>query len=104
MNDSDRPSEESSIKDVDAVLKHLTSRWSSVKKARIDLDFKVVAQALDGVDEYIRQLAISWGEHQTVIKNAIQVDRDFVLSDVYPLQVEKALKDAEVPIKGDFPN
>lgn len=103
MNDSDRPSEESSIKDVDAVLKHLTNRWASVKKARIDLDFKVVAQALDGVDEYIRQLAISWGEHQTVIKNAIQVDRDFVLSDAYPLQVEKALKDAEVPIKGDFP-
>ena len=63
-----------------------------------------MAQALDGVDENLRQLAISWGEEQTVIKNAIQVDRDFVLSDAYPVEVEKALKDAGVPIKGEFPN
>ena len=104
MNDSDRPSEEAAIKHIDAVLKQLTSRWANVKKARIDLDFKTVAQALDGVDENITQLAISWDEHQTVIENAIQVDRDFVLSDEYPPQVEKALKDAEVPIKGEFPS
>ena len=104
MNDSDRPSEEAAIKRVDAVLKQLTSRWASVKKARIDLDFKTVAQALDGFEENIKQLAISWGEEQTVIENAIQVDSDFVLSDAYPVQVEKALKDAGVPIKGEFPN
>lgn len=104
MNNSDRSSEEAAIKRVDAVLKQLTSRWASLKKARIDLDFKTVAQAVDGVDENLKQLAISWGEEQTVIENAIQVDRDFVLSDAYPVEVEKALKDAGVPIKGEFPN
>lgn len=104
MNDSDRPSEEAAIKRVDAVLKQLTSWWASLKKARIDLDFKTVAQALNGVDESLGQLAISWGEDRTVIENAMQVDWDFVLSDAYPVQVEKALKDAGVPIKGEFPN
>ena len=104
MNDSDRPSEESAIRDVDVMLKRLVSRWASVKRARIDLDFKTAAQALDGTDEDIRQLAISWGEHQIVIKNTIQVDQDFVLSDAYPVEVEKAMKNAEIPIKGEFPS
>lgn len=63
MNDSDRPSEESAITDVDVMLKRLVSRWASVKKARIDLEFKTVAQLLNGADEDIRQLALSWGEH-----------------------------------------
>ena len=62
-----------------------------------------MAQALDGVDEDIRQLALSWGEHQIVIKNVIQVEQDFFLSDAYPQEVEKAMKDAEIPIKGEFP-
>lgn len=104
MNDLGRPSESDAIRHIDAVLKRLTSRWASTKKARIDLDFKTVAQALDGADEEIRQLANSWDEHQTVIKNAIQVDQDFVLSDAYPTEVEKAMKDAEIPIRGEFPN
>ena len=103
MNDLDRPSEEAAIRDIDTVLNQLTSRWVSIKKARKDLDLKTVAQALDGVDEHIRQLVLSWGEHQTLIKNAIQVDQDFVLSDAYPTEVEKAMKDAEIPIKGEFP-
>ena len=102
MNNLGRSSEEA-IKYVDAVLKHLTSRWASIKKARKDLDFKSGTQALDSVDENIRQLALSWGEHQTVIKNAIQVDRDFILSDAYPIEIEKAMKDAAIPIKGEFP-
>ena len=102
MNNLGRSSEEA-IKYVDAVLKHLTSRWASIKKARKDLDFKTGAQALDSVDEKISQLALSWGEHQTVIKNAIQSDQDFVLSDAYPTEIEKAMKDAEIPIKGEFP-
>ena len=104
MNDSDRPSEKAAIRYIDAVLKRLANHWASVKKARNDLDFKTVAQAVDDTDEDIRQLALGWGEHQTALENAIQADRDFVLSDVYPLQVEKALKDAEVRIKGEFPN
>lgn len=104
MNDSDHPSEEAAIKHVDTVLKQLTSRWASVKKARTELDFKTVAQALEGFDEISKQLATSWSEHQTVIENAIQVEREFVLSDAYSPQVEKALKDVEVPIKGKFPN
>jgi hypothetical protein len=103
MNNLDRLSEEAAIKRIDAVLKHLTSRWASIKKARKDLDFKTGAQALDSVDENISQLGISWGEHQTVIKNAIQVDQDFVLSDAYPTEIEKAMQDAEIPIKGEFP-
>ncbi len=103
MNDSERPSEESAIRYVEAVFKRLASDWASVKKARIDLNFKTAAQALDGVDEDIRQLASIWSEHQTVIKNAIQVEQDFVLSDAYPTEVEKAMKDAEIPIKGEFP-
>lgn len=103
MNNSARPSEESAITDVDVTLKGLVSRWASVKKARIDLDFKTVAQLLNGADEDIRQLALSWGEHQTVIKNAIQVDQDFVLSDAYAPEIEKAMKNAEIPIKGEFP-
>lgn len=104
MNDIDRPSEEAAIKHIDAVLKQLTTRWTSVKQARTDLDFKAVAQSLDGVDENIARLSTSWNEYQTVIENAIQVDREFVLSDEYPPQVEKALRDADVPIKGEFPN
>jgi len=104
MNDLDRPLEEAAITHIDAVLKRLISRWASTKKARIDLDFKTVAQALDGANEDIRQLANSWDEHQTVIKNAIQVDQDFILSDAYPAEVEKAMKDAEIPIRGEFPN
>lgn len=104
MNDIDRPSEEAAIKCIDAVLKQLATRWISVKQARIDLDFKAVAQSLDGVDENITQLSTSWNEHQAVIENAIQVDRQFVLSDEYPPQVEKALKDVDIPIKGEFPN
>lgn len=104
MNDIDRPSEEAAIKYIDAVLKQLTKRWTNVKQARTDLDFKAVAQLLDAVDENITRLSTSWNEHQTVIENAIQVEREFILSDEYPLQVEKALKDADVPIKGEFPN
>lgn len=104
MDDTDRSSEEAAIKCIDAVLKQLGTRWTSVKQARIDLDFKAVAQSLDGVDENITQLSTSWNEHQTVIENAIQVEREFVLSDEYPPQVEKALKDVDVPIKGQFPN
>lgn len=103
MNDSERPLEESTLRDVDAVLKRLSSRWVSIKKARIDLDFKTAAQALDDTDEAIRQLALIWGEHQTVIKNAIQIDQDEVLSDAYVIEVEKAMKDAKIPIKGEFP-
>lgn len=104
MNDLGRPPEEATIRHIDAVLKHLTSRWASIKKARKDLDFKTVAQALDGADEDLRQLTSSWDEQQTVIKNAIQLDRDFVLSDAYPTEVEKAMQDAAIPIKGEFPN
>ena len=104
MNSSDHASEEAAIKRIDAVLKQLTSRWASVKKARSELDFKTLAQALDGFDENIRQLETSWNEHQPVIENAIQVDLDFVLSDAYPPQIEKALNDVGVPIKGEFPN
>jgi len=104
MNDLGCPSEEAAIRHIEAVLKNLTSRWASIKKARIDLDFKTVAQAIDSADEDIRQLASSWGEHQTTIKNAIQVEQDFVLSDAYPLEVEEAMKNAGIPLKGEFPN
>ncbi len=104
MNDLDHPSEEVAIKHVDTVLKNLTSRWASIKKARKDLDFKTVVQALDGANQDISQLALSWDEHQTVIKDAIQVEQNFVLSDAYPPEVEKAMKDIGIPIKGEFPN
>ncbi len=104
MNDSNHLSEEAALKHIDAVLKQLTSRWANLKKARVDLNFKTVDQALEGVDENIKQLAISWDEHQTTIENTIQVERDFVLSTAYAPQIEKALKEAEVPIKGEFPN
>lgn len=59
MNDIDRPLEEAAIKHIDAVLKQLTTRWTSVKQARTDLDFKAVAQSLDGVDENITRLSTS---------------------------------------------
>lgn len=104
MNDSDHPSAASAIKHIDSLLKQLTSRWTATKKARGELDFKTVAQALDGVDENIRQLSISWSEHQIVLKHAIQLEREFVLSDAYPLQVEQALKDVKIPLEGEFPN
>lgn len=104
MNESEYLSQEAALKHIDAALKQLTSRWANLKKARIDLNFKTVAQALEGVDENIQQLAVNWDECQTVIENAIQSDREFVLSKDYAPQVEKALQDAEVPIKGEFPN
>lgn len=104
MNDSAHLSEEAAIKHIDAVLKQLTSQWVSLKKARIDLNFKTVAQALERVPENINQLAISWDEHQPTIEAATQVERDFVMSDAYAPQVEQALRDAGVPIKGEFPS
>ena len=103
MSDSEKLAKDP-FKHIDSVLKQLTRRWGSIKKAKQDLDFKTVVQALDGVDEDIRQLETGWGEHHTVIKEAIQVDREFVLSDAYPLEIEKAMNNAEIPIKGEFPN
>ena len=104
MNDSDHLSEEATIKHIDAVLKQLNSRWTSLKKARIDLNFKTVTQSFDGVDENLGQLTKTWGENRTIIENALQVDQEFVRSDAYPLEVEQALKDAGIPVKGEFPN
>jgi hypothetical protein len=104
MNDSDHLSEEAAIASINAVLKQLTSRWTSLKKARIDLNFKTVTQALEGIDENVKQLALNWGDNKTVIETAIQDQRDFVLSDAYPLEVEQALRDAGVPIRGKFPS
>ena len=104
MNDSDHLSDEAAIASIDAVLKQLTIRWTSLKKARIDLNFKTVTQALEGIDENLGQLTKTWGENRTIIENALQVDRDFVRSDAYPLEVEQALKDAGIPIKGEFPS
>ena len=104
MNNLNNPSEEAATKQVNAALKRLTSRQASIKKARIELDDKTVALGLEGGLENIRQLELAWHEQQTVIENAIQVEREFILSDAYPPQVERALKDAEVPIKGQFPN
>lgn len=103
MNDLNNSSE-SAVKHIDSALKHLMRRWTSVKKARKDLDFRTGAQALDGIDQDIRHLETSWSEHQSVIKETIQLERDFVLSDAYPPEVEKAMHDAEVPIRGEFPN
>lgn len=102
MNDSDQLSKDA-FKYIDSVLKQLTRRWASIKKAKQDLDLKTVAQALEGIDEDIRQLENSWSEHHTVIEEAIRVDREFVLSDAYPLEVEKAMRDAEIPMRGEFP-
>lgn len=104
MNDSNHSFEEAAIKHIDAVLKRLTSRWTSLKKSRSELDFKTAAQTLDEIEVNIKQLATSWSEHQTTIKDALQVEREFVLSDTYSPQVEQALRDAQVPIKGEFPN
>jgi len=59
-----------------------------------------VAQALDGGVDDIRQQLETRSKQ---LLNAIQVDRDFVLMDAYPVEVEKALKDAGVPIKVNFP-
>lgn len=103
MNDTDQLSGDA-FKYIDSVLKQLTRRWASIKKAKQDLDLKTVVQALEGIDEDIRQLEHSWVEHHTVIKEAIQADREFVLSDAYPLEVEKAMRNAEIPIRGEFPN
>lgn len=103
MNDSDRLSEEFAIREVNAVLKRLSTRWASAKKARNDWDFKTSAQALDAIEQDIRQMPLRWDVHQTVIKNAIHVEQDFVLSDAYPQEIEHALKDAGIPLKGEFP-
>ncbi len=104
MNDLDPLSEETAIASIDAVLKQLTSRWTSLKKARIDLNFKTINQSLEGVNENIKQLSISWDEEQPTIKTAIQIERDFVLSKDYAPQVEQALQDVGIPIKGEFPS
>lgn len=104
MNDSDHLSEEAALKHIDLLFKQLTSRWASFKKARTDLNFKVVSQALDGVDENLEEIGKSWDENRTIIENALQVDWDFVGSDAYPPEVEQALKDAGIPLKGEFPS
>jgi hypothetical protein len=104
MNDSAHLSEEAALKHIDVPLKQLTSRWASLKKARIDLNFKIVTQSLDGIDENLEELGKIWGENRTIIENALQVDRDFIRSDAYPLEVEQALKDAGVPVQGKFPS
>ncbi len=104
MNESESQSEKSTINEIDAVLKQLATNWAKIKKARKDLDFKTSAQSLEALNKDIRQLGESWSEHQTVIKDAIQVDQNFVQSDAYPTEVENALKNAGITLKGEFPS
>jgi len=100
---TDRPSEKSTISEIDGALRRLVKDWNTAKKARKTWDFKTAMQSLGSIGEDIRQVADQWSTHQGSIESGIEVDQAFVASEAYPPTLETALRDAGVPIKGEFP-
>jgi hypothetical protein len=99
----DRPSEKSTISEIDAALRRLVKDWNTVKKARKNWDFKTALQSLGSIGGDIRQVADQWSSHEGSIATGIEADQAFMASEAYPLALETALRDVGVPIKGKFP-
>jgi hypothetical protein len=103
MDDTVRASEEAVIKEVDASLKRLVKTWAALKRSRKELDFKTATQVLNAPGQELQQLGDRWEQVQATLQEGIQTDQAFVASDAYPQAIEQALKDAGVPIKGEYP-
>jgi hypothetical protein len=103
MNQANNSAEKAAFAEIDTVMRRMVKTWASSKKALKDWDFKTSMQSLEVLTTDLTQLANDWEEQSTVIQQAVQANQDFVLSDDYPTQVEGALRNAGIPIKGEFP-
>ncbi len=97
------PPEVDVLNRVDRTLKRLTKQWSLFKRARQDWDFKTTGQSLHAITDHLHELAHQWPLDQQSIQAAITTDQTFVTSADYPAALEFSLKDAGIPVKGNFP-
>ncbi len=104
MTQLENASEKGAIGQMDTLLKRLSKNWSNAKKARKTLDFKTFTQALDTLNQDLENLPELWQGQQTVMREVMQAEQDFVLSENYPVQVQLALRQANIPFKGEYPN
>ncbi len=104
MESSDSASEKLALSEIDTALKRLIKVWAAVKKSRKEWDFKTSTQTLEVLTEELDKLGDRWVEQQTVIREGLQADQDFVSSDQYPIELENALKAVGIPVRGEFPN
>jgi hypothetical protein len=104
MEPFDQAVEKSAISELDATLKRALKLWVIAKKSRQDWDFKTSGQMLDALTDVVNELPDRWSANTDTIRTALQADQTFVQSGDYPLEVEAALTDANIPFKGEFPN
>jgi hypothetical protein len=95
--------EKTAIGEFDLTLKRLIKNWAAAKKALKEWDFKTSTQSLDTLTEQLSQVEEQWEANAAVLREAIEVDQDFVDSEDYPAAIEAALKSAGVPVRGEFP-
>ncbi len=101
---SQEPAENIIDIDFDVLLKHLSKGWTNFKMSRNNRDFKTSIKYFDDFSKSINQLITNWEGSQKAIVNALQVEQNHIKSNAYPLELENALKEAGVPIRGKFPN
>ncbi len=95
--------EKATVADVDSVLRRLMKTWTATKKARREWDFKTASQTLETFGNLLVETTEKWAADQQTLKDVLQTEQNFVLSAEYVPAVETALKEAGIPLNGEFP-
>lgn len=101
---SRQPSGADGVTEIDNWLNRVNKQWALLKRSRQHWDFKTATLSLHALDQDLSTLSQHWGQQHQQIQQGIRQDQAFVQSDPYPPLVEAALKQAGIPLKGEFPN
>jgi hypothetical protein len=92
------------INEITTINKRLNNNLNRAKKSVDTWDFKTLEKSLAALGDDARLLVIKCEEKAPQINRVVQAEHDFVSGDTYAAALEKALIDAGLYPKGQYPN
>lgn len=92
------------INEITAVVRRLSNSLKKIGKAVEAWDFRTLDQEMAALEVDIKRLAGDWDTSKERVYGDVRAQQEFIKSDAYARVLEATLKDAGIPLKGEFPS
>lgn len=88
---------------VDSALKGLSKNWLLAKKAKNAWDIQTLEKVLGGYNRQLEEMSVLWANCQNIVEDEVSGMYGHLKSEAYVRELEDALKAANIPLQGQFP-
>ncbi len=104
MGPAEGEAAKATVNEIRTVVRRLSNSFRSAEKSLEIWDFKTLDQKMTTLGEDIKWLAGEWDQITERIYGDVRDQKEFIRSKAYAQALEDALKDAGIPLQGEFPN